>query len=112
MVGIKEGGLKTAATNKKKYGEDFYKNIGARGGRNGHTGGFAADPERARWAGAKGGSKSRRGKSTIGYAATVRDNLDKVKFLIDSGWSLKEIARFLQVPPASLYVALRRENLK
>ena len=34
--------------------------IGAKGGRNGHTGGFASNPALARIAGAKGGKKSRR----------------------------------------------------
>lgn len=37
MSGTKAGGIKAAATNKEKYGEGFYANIGARGGRNGHT---------------------------------------------------------------------------
>lgn len=41
MAGTKQGGLKTAATNREKYGKDFYKNIGQKGGRLGHTGGFA-----------------------------------------------------------------------
>lgn len=61
MAGTKVGGLKAAAANKEKYGEDFYRNIGRKGGRNGHTGGFAANRELARIAGAKGGSISRRG---------------------------------------------------
>ena len=58
--GTPEGGKRAAETNKKKYGEDFYKLNGAKGGRNGHTGGFAANPELARTAGAKGGRISRR----------------------------------------------------
>ena len=41
MAETKQGGLKTAATNREKYGKDFYKNIGQKGGRLGHTGGFA-----------------------------------------------------------------------
>lgn len=61
MAGTREGGIKTARTVKEKYGEDFYQNIGAKGGRNGHTGGFAANPELARIAGKKGGRISRRG---------------------------------------------------
>ena len=61
MAGTKEGGKKAAITNKKTYGSDYYAEIGRKGGRNGHTGGFAADPELARIAGAKGGRKSRRG---------------------------------------------------
>lgn len=63
MSGTKEGGRKAALTNKMKHGDDFYARIGARGGRNGHTGGFAANPELAKIAGAKGGKKSKRGKA-------------------------------------------------
>lgn len=61
MAGTKEGAIKAAATNKARHGNDFYKEIGAMGGRNGHTGGFAANPALARIAGAKGGRISRRG---------------------------------------------------
>ena len=60
MSGTKLGGLKTRETNLKKHGKDFYKKIGSIGGRNGHTGGFAANPELARLVGAKGGRISRR----------------------------------------------------
>ena len=63
MSGTKVGGAKAAATNKAKYGEDFYRNIGRKGGANGHTGGFASNHELARIAGAKGGAISRRGPS-------------------------------------------------
>lgn len=61
MSGTKAGGLKAAATNKKRHGEGFYARIGAKGGRNGHTGGFASNPELARIAEAIGGKKSKRG---------------------------------------------------
>lgn len=63
MAGTKAGGQKAAATNKTKYGKDFYAEIGRKGGRNGHTGGFAANPELAKIAGAKGGRISKRGKA-------------------------------------------------
>lgn len=63
MAGTIEGGKKAAETNKKKHGERFYAEIGAKGGRNGHTGGFAANPDLARIAGAKGGRISRRRKT-------------------------------------------------
>lgn len=63
MAGTKIGGKRAAATNKAKYGADFYAKIGAIGGRNGHTGGFWANPELARKAGQKGGKISRRGKA-------------------------------------------------
>ena len=61
MAGNKIGGRKAAATNKRLHGEDFYARIGKKGGKNGHTGGFAANPELARIAGKKGGQISRRG---------------------------------------------------
>lgn len=60
MAGTKEGGAKAAATNKTKYGADFYKKIGSVGGKNGNTGGFYANRVLARIAGAKGGRLSRR----------------------------------------------------
>lgn len=67
MAGTKESGLAAAATNKRKYGDDFYKRIGAIGGRNGRGGGFAGNSERARLAGkiggAIGGKISKRGKA-------------------------------------------------
>ena len=61
MAGNKVGGAKAAATNKAKHGANFYARIGAMGGKKGRTGGFAANRELARIAGAKGGSVSRRG---------------------------------------------------
>lgn len=61
MAGTKEGGRKAAITNRRKHGPEFYAEIGRRGGRNGHTGGFAANPELAKEAGRKGGKISRRG---------------------------------------------------
>lgn len=62
MAGTKIGGMKAAATNKKRYGKGFYAKIGRIGGENGHTGGFAANRELARIAGAKGGRISKRRK--------------------------------------------------
>lgn len=53
--------MKAAATNKARYGDNWYAKIGKIGGQNSTTGGFAANPELARIAGAKGGKKSRRG---------------------------------------------------
>ena len=64
MAGTKAGGKAAAATNKSKYGADFYAKIGAVGGRKGHTGGFYANRELARTAGARGGRISRRIKKT------------------------------------------------
>lgn len=61
MAGTTAGSQKAAETNKKKYGDGFYARIGQKGGRNGHTGGFAANPELAKIAGRKGGLISKRG---------------------------------------------------
>ena len=66
MPGTKAGGLKARQTNLKKYGKEFYRIIGSKGGQNGHTGGFAARPELARIAGTKGGRISRRTGKTTG----------------------------------------------
>lgn len=62
MAGTKKGGALAAKTNRAKYGKDFYARIGAMGGKMGHTGGFYANRDLARKAGAKGGRISRRGK--------------------------------------------------
>lgn len=72
MAGSAIRGKKARKTNLKKYGKDFYANIGRKGGKSGHTGGFASDKvgkdgltgyERARVAGRKGGQLSKRGKA-------------------------------------------------
>jgi hypothetical protein len=67
MAGTKAGGEAAAKTNKAKYGGDFYKKIGAKGGRISRSGGFGAGEagrELARRAGAKGGRLSKRGKAS------------------------------------------------
>lgn len=61
MAGTTEGGVKAAQKNKEKDPE-FYKRIGALGGKAGTTGGFYANRELARIAGAKGGRISKRTK--------------------------------------------------
>lgn len=60
MAGNKAGGAKAAATNIEKYGKDFYKRIGCKGGKAGKTGGFASSRALARRAGRIGGLKSKR----------------------------------------------------
>jgi len=62
MAGTKEGGKKAALKNLQRN-PSFYAEIGRKGGQRGHTGGFAANPELARIAGAKGGRISRRKKT-------------------------------------------------
>lgn len=74
MSGTKVGGIKARDKNYKHHGKDFYKNIGAKGGRAGrgpgYNGGFAANHERAVAAGRKGGRLSRRGCTLIGKTST------------------------------------------
>jgi hypothetical protein len=65
MAGTITGGKNAAKTNKERYGEGFYAEIGALGGRKGRTGGFYANRELARIAGAKGGRISKRRKAII-----------------------------------------------
>lgn len=61
MAGTIEGGKKAAQTNKERYGSEWYKEIGAKGGKKGTTGGFYVNRELARKVGAIGGRKSKRG---------------------------------------------------
>jgi general stress protein YciG len=79
MAGTKEGGRKAAATNKAKYGSDFYARIGGDGGRKGHTGGFYANRELARAAGRHGGRISRRSKKVVDLPKTARVSADLPK---------------------------------
>ena len=62
MSGTIEGGRAAAETNVKKYGEDFYRNIGAKGGKAKVPKGFALNKELAASAGRLGGQISRRTK--------------------------------------------------
>jgi len=87
MAGNKIGGQKAAAKNRAKD-PDFYAKIGAKGGKNGRTGGFASNvigedgltgAQRARIAGARGGRISRRKKDTNTVAVqsvVVQSDLD------------------------------------
>lgn len=68
MAGNKAGGLKAAATNKKLYGEDFYKRLGHRGGSawSDKPRGFAANPKLAQEVGRKIGLRTRKGYKWLG----------------------------------------------
>lgn len=64
MAGTRHGGRKAAATNKQRYGVNFYQTIGKVGGERSRGGGFAKDPELARRAGRIGGQRSSRRKNS------------------------------------------------
>jgi general stress protein YciG len=65
MSGTQRGGRKAAATNKQRYGEDFYTLIGQKGGKISRGGGFAMNRDLAIEAGRKGGKASRRTKRDV-----------------------------------------------
>jgi general stress protein YciG len=65
MAGTEMGGRKAAATNKQRYGLNFYEQIGRKGGKISRGGGFAVNRELAVEAGRRGGKASRRGKISV-----------------------------------------------
>lgn len=71
MSGTKNGGQLAAKTNKTRHGANFYARIGAMGGKKGTTGGFAANRDLARKAGAIGGRISRRRKAKTAKVTTI-----------------------------------------
>ena len=81
--------MKAKKANLEKYGPDFYKRIGAKGGANGkgpgYKGGFASNEvgedgltgkQRARIAGAVGGKRSRRGPA--------KDDIEKAEEVLEA----------------------------
>lgn len=58
MAGTREGGKKAAETLLKKY-PNFYRDIGKKGGKNGHRKGFAVMPHAKVIAAGEAGRKSR-----------------------------------------------------
>ena len=108
MAGNKIGGQKAAITNKERHGDDFYRNIGRKGGMNGHTGGFASNPELAKIAGRKGGMISRRGQ---GYKSQLKANSEIIKKMyVDEKKSVSEISRMVGIPYESVRKYIRKEN--
>jgi len=80
MPGTKEGGIRAARTNRERHGKDFYAKIGAKGGKLGTTGGFAANRELAREAGRKGGMISRRRKVVNDGQVVIKAAVKKTDF--------------------------------
>jgi DNA-binding transcriptional regulator YdaS (Cro superfamily) len=67
VAGNKAGGKKTLETIIKRYGEDYFKIQGAKGGKVSHreTRPFYVDREHARRVGSIGGRVSKRGKADV-----------------------------------------------
>ena len=86
MSGTIAGGKKAALTNKIKHGKDFYARIGRKGGQNGHTGGFASNPELAKLAGQKGGKISKRGMSKAKIEQIRKELEEDKEFLKKINW--------------------------
>lgn len=99
MAGTKAGGLKAAATNKAKYGDDFYKVQGAIGDRNCNTGGFAANPALARIAGARGGKSSKR-------ASVYTDEM--ILDACQNNDTIQDAANALGLSRSYIYVRMRK----
>lgn len=77
MSGTREGNAKVVITLKQKYGDDYFKRIGAVGGKKSIGGGFAAGEEgraRARVYGAIGGKLGKRGPCKPGCTCGLHMN--------------------------------------
>ena len=108
MSGTRAGGLKTVETNKRLHGEDFYARIGAKGGRNGHTGGFASNRALASVAGAKGGRTSKRDEAKTWWD----ENEDKIEYMLEEGMSSREISQVLGITIQRFYYTKSKYGVK
>ena len=92
MAGAIEGGRKAAITNKMKYGDDFYRGIGHKGGSKTSPAKrwWALHPELAKAAGAKGGAKSKRGKAKSTLAKELSDALRELREATANGKEREE----------------------
>ena len=105
MSGTKEGGLKAYRTNIKKNGKDFYREIGRIGGRNGNTGGFAANHELARLAGAKGGKRSKK----KGMTDITKNRIKSAQAMKAEGYTSGTIAKVMGKHINTIYRYLNTE---
>lgn len=93
MAGSKKGGAKASQIMKEKYGEDYYRELGRRGGKNtGALKGFSAYPDKAKEYGKTAGKKSKRGYKWLedldGYRYyTSKQDGNTYRFRIDASGS-------------------------
>lgn len=88
-------------TMRKKYGTDdavrsVLQQIGRIGGERGHTGGFYANPAKARVAGSLGGRISRRGGGSV-LEQKVKPQAREIEKLYSEGYSIPQIAKKLDL---------------
>ena len=114
MAGTKAGGIKARETNYKEHGADFYKKIGKLGGQNGHTGGFASNPELARKAGAEGGRKSKRGVSAKRQKIydILEANAAEVMEMRRLGANCQQVALEFKLPYKAVYAWISRKEAR
>lgn len=96
MSGNVSGGRKARETNKKLYGKDYYTRLGRMGGSTPTTTpkGFAADREKARLAGQKGG------RSGVIMTPEVKS---EIRRLFASGMNGSQIAGRIGVNHTTVY---------
>lgn len=108
MPGTKAGGIAASITNKKRHGNNFYQRIGAVGGRRGKSGGFAANHDLARIAGAKGGRSGRRN----GPASDTFVRAQKIRAMRGLEWEPEDIATALGRAVSTIKNYMRRFNIQ
>ena len=101
LSGSVAGGKKAAAVNMTKD-PDFYRKIGAIGGKNGNTGGFASNPKLAKLAGARGGHLSKRGKDP---KRTMRAK--RAQALYKEGWTIEQLMNEFNVTKSTIFAYLK-----
>ena len=111
--GAEEATLKWRKTMQQKYGgaagvHKMMSRIGARGGRNGHTGGFAANPALAKLAGKKGGRMSKRGAKNETWGKLQSMHSELVKW-VEEGKPCIQIAKATGIPVSAVYKYIREE---
>lgn len=93
MAGSREGGLKASQIMKEKYGEDYYRELGRRGGKiTGALKGFSVHPDKAKEYGKTAGKKSKRGYKWLRDSGRHRYYMSKqdgniYRFRIDASGS-------------------------
>ena len=78
------------------------------GGQNGRTGGFYGNAEKAREAGRKGGTISRRGAGSTTQLKII-PQAERIKNLYRRGLSVPQIAKELDIPYSTLLNWVKKE---